>query len=135
MAIFNSWHSSFLIVLCSPFQKSETQKSWHKWLLSNWSRSLNWKRPGTYPQSFKLLKRFLKSIALAYIYQLAKYSNWMSCGSKDIFQMHLILCANTHHDFTNLVNHEMLKKTKNWTSWERNIAFPQIKRIINLCLK
>ena len=25
------------------FQKIETLESWHKWLLSNWSRLLNWK--------------------------------------------------------------------------------------------
>ena len=28
----------------------------------------------------------LKIIALAYIYQLAKFGDFMSCGSKDIFR-------------------------------------------------
>ena len=41
LAIFNGWH-----VLYSPFQKNETLKSWHIWLLSNWGRLLNWKGPG-----------------------------------------------------------------------------------------
>ena len=47
---------------------------------------LNQKGPGTYPQSSKLFKRFIKIIALAYIYQVAKFSELMSCGSKDIFK-------------------------------------------------
>ena len=41
LAIFNGWHIPFLIVLYSPFQKNETLKSWHIWLLSNWGRLLN----------------------------------------------------------------------------------------------
>ena len=47
LAIFNSWHLPFLIVPYSPFQKNETLESWHNWLLSNLSRLLNWKEPGT----------------------------------------------------------------------------------------
>ena len=81
---FNSWHLPFLIVPSSHIQKNETLKSWHNWLLSNLSRWLNWKESGTYPQSSKLFKRFLKIIALTYIYQLTKFGDLMSCGSKDI---------------------------------------------------
>ena len=43
LAIFSSWHSPFLIVPYSSFQKNQTLQSWHNWLLSNWSRLLNWK--------------------------------------------------------------------------------------------
>ena len=46
LAIFNGWHIPILIVLYSSFQKNETLKSWHIWLLSNWGRLLNWKGPG-----------------------------------------------------------------------------------------
>ena len=84
LAIFNSWHLPFLIVPYSHFQKNETLESWNSWLLSNLSRLLNWKGPGTQPQYSKLFKRFLKIIALAYIYQLTKFGDLMSCGSKDI---------------------------------------------------
>ena len=42
LAVFNSWHFKFLIVLYSPFQKNGTLESCHVWLLSNWSRLLNW---------------------------------------------------------------------------------------------
>ena len=38
------------------------------------------------PQSSKLFENFLKIIGLAYIYQLAKFGDFMSCGSKDIFK-------------------------------------------------
>ena len=41
LVIFDCWHILFLIVLYSPFQKYETQESWHIWLLSNWGRLLN----------------------------------------------------------------------------------------------
>ena len=86
LTIFNRWHIPFLIVPYSPFQKNETLESWHNWLLSNWSRLLNWKRSETWPQSSKLFQRFLKNIALAYICQLTKFGELMSCGSKDIFK-------------------------------------------------
>ena len=82
--IFNGWHIPFLIVLYSPLQKNETLESWHIWLLSNWGRLLNWKGPGIW--SPKLFKRLLKIIVLAYIYQLAKFGDFMICGSKDIFK-------------------------------------------------
>ena len=45
--IFNCWHLPFFIVPDSPFQKDDTLESWHNLLLSNWSRFLNWKEPGT----------------------------------------------------------------------------------------
>ena len=41
LAIFNDCHISFLIVLYLPFQKNETLKFWHIWLLSNWDKLLN----------------------------------------------------------------------------------------------
>ena len=48
-------------------------------------------------------------IALAYIYQVAKLHDLMNCGSKDIFKN--APCTNTHHDVTDLVNDQMVKKT------------------------
>ena len=47
---------------------------------------LNWKGPGTYPDSSKLFIRFLKIIALVYIYQLVKFGDLLSCSSKNIFK-------------------------------------------------
>ena len=75
-----------LILPYLPFQKNETLETWHNWLLSIWSRLLNWKGPGTHPQSSKSFKIFQKNIALACIYQLTKFGGLMSCGSKDIFK-------------------------------------------------
>ena len=58
-----------------------------------------------------MFKRFLKSIALASICQLAKFGDLMRCGSKDVFK-------NTpmHHDVIDLLNHGMAKDTKAWIS-------------------
>ena len=50
-------------------------------------------------------------------------------------KMHLISCTNTHRDVTDLVNHGMVKNTKTWISWERNIIFLQNKKILNLCIR
>ena len=35
------------------------------------------------------------------------------CGSKDYSKMHPVLCTDTDHDVTDLVNYEMFKNTKN----------------------
>ena len=56
-------------------------------------------------------------------------------GAQKIYsKMHLILCTNTHCDVTDLVNHGMVKNTKTWISWERNIIFLRNKKI-NLCFR
>ena len=103
--------------------------------MSTWSRLLNWKGSGTQPKFSKSFKRFQKNIALAYIYQLTKFGGLMSCGSKDILKIHPVLCTNTHHDVTDLVNHERVENTKTWISRDRNITFPWNTKNVNLCLK
>ena len=56
-------------------------------------------------------------------------------SSKDIFKMHSVLCTNTYHDVSNLVNHGMVKNTKTWISWKQNIIFLRNKKILDLCLR
>ena len=60
------------------------------------------------PQFSKLFKRFLKIIVLAYIYQLAKFGDLMSCFSKYIFKD-----APSLMDVADLVNHDLVENTKN----------------------
>ena len=50
-------------------------------------------------------------------------------------KIHPVSCTNTHHDVTDLVNHGMVKNTKTWISWERNIIFLWNKKILNLWLR
>ena len=50
-------------------------------------------------------------------------------------KMHPVSCTNIHHDVTDLLNHGMVKNTKTWISWERNIIFLRNKKILNLCLR
>ena len=57
----------------------------------------------------QIVQRFLEIIALVYIYQLAKFGDFTSCGSKD---MHPVSCTNTRHDVTDSVNHRMIINTK-----------------------
>ena len=47
-------------------------------------------------------------------------------------KMHPVLCTNTHHDVTDLVNHGMVKNTETWISWKPNIIFLRNKKIVNL---
>ena len=49
--------------------------------------------------------------------------------------MQPVSCTNTRHDITDLVTHGMLKNTKTWISWERNIILLWNKKILKLCLK
>ena len=58
----------------------------------------------------------------------------MSCGSKDIFKNAPCLMHYSHHDVTDLVNRRMVKNTKTWIAWERNVNFLQNKKIMSLCL-
>ena len=77
----------------------------------------------------------MKFFALAYIYQLAKFGDFMSCGSKDIFKNVPCLMYKSHHDVSDLVNHEIVENTKTLISLVRNIIFLQNKKIINLCFR
>ena len=47
--------------------------------------------------------------------------------------MHPVSCNNTHnieYDITDLVNHEMVKNTETWISWEQNINFLWNKKFL-----
>ena len=57
LAIFHSWHLPFLNVPYSPFQWNEILESWRDWLLSNWSRLLNWKGPGTLASVLQIVQK------------------------------------------------------------------------------
>ena len=49
--------------------------------------------------------------------------------------MHLVSCTSTHHDVTDFADLGIVKNTKTWISWERNITFLQNKKILNLPLR
>ena len=48
-------------------------------------------------------------------------------------ERHSVSCTNTHQDVGNCVNYGMVKNTKTWIPWERNITFSKNKKILNLC--
>ena len=45
-----------------------------------------------------------------------------------IQKMYLVSCTYAHRDVTDSVNHGMVKNTKTWISWERNIIFLRNKK-------
>ena len=45
-----------------------------------------------------------------------------------------VSCTNTLKDFIDLGNHEIVKNTKTWLSWEQKITFLRKKKLFNLCL-
>ena len=77
-----------------------------------------------------MFKRFLKIIALAYIYQLAMFGELVGCGSKIHSKMHPVSCTNTHHVVTGLVNHVMVKNKKDQIFWVQNITFLLNKKLL-----
>ena len=94
---------------------------------------LNWEGPGTQPQSCsKDSWKFLPLLTSINWPSLVTY--WV-VAQKIYSKMHPVLCTNTHHDVTDLVNHGMVKNTKIWISWERNITFLRSKKNYNLCLR
>ena len=50
-------------------------------------------------------------------------------------KMFPVSCTNSYHDVTDLLNHGMVKNTKNWISWEQNITFLGNKKNCNLYLR
>ena len=44
--------------------------------------------------------------------------------------MNPVSCSNTCDNVTDLVNHQMVKNTKTWMSWEQNITFLQNKNFL-----
>ena len=93
LAIFNSWHLPLLIVPYSPLKKlkhwKKKMKHWNLDMIGYW---VIWagclikkdKRTWNLAQSSKLFKIFLKIVPLAYIHQLTKFGDLLSCGSKNI---------------------------------------------------
>ena len=67
---------------------------------------------------------------------MAEFGEFMTCGSKNIFKNEPS-CTNTHRDVADSVNQGMVKNTKTWISWERNIIFSTKKKNnnLNLCLR
>ena len=82
-----------------------------------------------------MFQRFLKIIALAYICQLTKFGGLINCGSRDIVKNASCLSTNTRHDVADFVGLGIVKNTKTWISWERNITFLRNKKILNLRLR
>ena len=122
VAIFSSWHLPFLMVPYLAFQKNEIAESWHNWLLNNRSRLLNLKETGTRYQPSKLFTRFQNIIVLDYVYQLAKFGDFMSCGSKDIFKnaqsrvLILIMTSQIWEGGLKIQNHEILRAEHNFST-------------------
>ena len=113
-------------------KKNETLESWHNWLLSNWRRLLKLQRTWNLVLVLQIVQKIPKGYWPCLYLSVGKVWWLMSCGSKDIFKN--APCTYTHHGITNLVNHGMVKNTKDRTSWERNTTFLKNKKILNLCL-
>ena len=81
--------------------------------------------PNCSKDSWKLLALF---ICINWLSLVTKWAMIQKIYSK----MHTVSCTNTHHDVTDLVNHGMVKNTKNWISWEWNIILLQNKEALNV---
>ena len=79
----------------------------------------------------KIIKNYCPCLYLSIDQVWWFHGLWFKRYSK----MYLVSCTNTHCDVTDLVNHEMVKNTRTWISWEWNIIFLWNKKILNLCLR
>ena len=59
-------------------------------------------------------------------------TSWVVVQKKSS-KMYLVSFTNSHCDVTDTVIHGMVKNTKPWISWERNISFLWNQKILNLC--
>ena len=128
------WHLQFLTVPYSPFRKNETLKSWYNWLLSNWSKLLNWNIELSPSPQNCLKDSWQLLLLLIIIIWTSLVTKWVVV-QKIYSEMRPVSCTNADDDVTNLVNHGMAKNTKFWISWERNITFLQNKKLLSLCLR
>ena len=101
-------------------------ESWLIWLLSDSSRFLNWKGPGKFTESYCTCL-YLSTDQVCWFYDL-----WFK---RYIQECTLSPSTNAHCDVIDLVNHGMVKNTKAWISWERNIIFLQNKKTLILCFR
>ena len=112
------------------FEKNKILESWHNWLLSNSSWLLNWKGPGTYPQSSNCSKASLKLLPLFIsIIWPSLVTKWVVV-QKICSNIHSVSCTNIHHAVTDLVNHGMVENIKTWISWQRYITSLRNKKLL-----
>ena len=127
----------FTIFSCPlfTFSKNETLEIWLKWLLSNWGRLLIEKDLGRSSSPPNYLKDSWKLLPWLISTNLPSWVTLWAVVPKIYSKMLLVSCTNTHHDVTDLVNHEVFKNVKTLISLERNITFLQNEKIHNLCLR
>ena len=79
-----------------------------------------WKRTWNLAPVFQIVQNILENygtLSIGQVWWLNKL--WFKTYSK----MHPFSCTNTHYDVTDLVNHWMIKNTKTWIPWKRNVTF------------
>ena len=103
--------------------------------MSNWGRLLSWKGSVTLAPVLQIVQAIRENYCCCLYLSIGQVCwEWVVVQNK-FSKMHPVLCTNTHHDVTDLVNHGMVKNTKTWISWKRNIIFLRNKKILNLCLR
>ena len=136
LEIFSCWHLPFFNVPSSTFQKKKKMKHWNSDIIGYWVIGAgcwiekNQQHSHSTPNCSKDIWKVLLLISLNWPHLVT-----CGCGSKIYSKMHPGSCNNTHHDNTELVNHDMVKNTKTLTSWEQNITFLWNKKILNLNLR
>ena len=122
MSVVSSWYLPFLVLPYLPFQKTEI------WLSSNWSR-WNFKRACNLKLVFQIIQKMTEKYCPWFYVSINQVWLVKELWFKWFFQNY------THHDITDLVNYEMIKKIKTWICWEWNMTFLWNKRNLNLCLR
>ena len=120
---YSETFTSFNCLLFTFSKKWNTAlELWHNWLLSNWSRLL---------QFLQIVQKIPGNYCLC-LYQSIDQVWWLN---EFRFKRCIQKCTLFHRDVTDLVNNGMVKDTKPWIFWERDITFLRHKKVLNLCLR
>ena len=102
--------------------------------MSNWTRLLKYKRPGTWPGLPNYSKISWKLLSLLILSNWPILVNLWVVFPKMYSKTHPVSCTNTLHDIPDFINYGIIQNTKTWISWEQNIIFLSNEKKCNLCL-
>ena len=129
---------TFTIFNCPLFTFSKKLKHWNRDVIGYWVIGAGcwiekYLEPSPSPRNcskdYWILLPLLISISWPSL-----VASWV-VFQKIYSEIYVVSCTNTHRDVTDFINHGIVKNTKTWISWGRNIIFRRNKKILNLCLK
>ena len=95
--------------------KTETPESWHNWLFNNVEQVAKLKKTWNLTPVLQIVQKIPENYCPCLYLSVGQvwWLNEMWFKRYIYSKIQLVSCTNTHHDATDLVNHGMVKNTKN----------------------